>query len=152
MTKWWQQFAKFLHTANLIPLVVIISTYHYYQALRSHDPMLIAIPMALFVDLLHFRTVQRAVQTKKTMWQLTAVFTTSLAFGLQWMFYSQPGEDGVLLWWQTRVLNMCINLHIFTIENHTVFVSFCLVNSVTRIRGNADKRCFSSAFHRIRVF
>ena len=101
MTKWWQQFAKFLHTANLIPLVVIISTYHYYQALRSHDPMLIAIPMALFVDLLHFRTVQRAVQTKKTMWQLTAVFTTSLAFGLQWMFYSQPGEDGTLIWWQT---------------------------------------------------
>jgi capsule polysaccharide export protein KpsE/RkpR len=23
-----------------------------------------------------------------------------LAFGLQWMFYSQPGEDGVLVWWQ----------------------------------------------------
>jgi len=100
MTKWWQQFAHFLHTANLIPLVILVSSYHYYAALRSHDPMLIAVPMALFVDLLHFRTVQRAVQTKKTMWQVTAVFTTTLAFGLQWMFYSQPGEGGTLLWWQ----------------------------------------------------
>ena len=100
MTKWWQQFAHFLHTANLIPLVILVSSYQYSVALRSHDPMLIAIPMALFVDLLHFRTVQRAVQTKKTMWQVTAVFTTALAFGLQWMFYSQPGEDGTLIWWQ----------------------------------------------------
>jgi len=101
MTKWWQQFANFLHTANLIPMEILVSSYHYYQALRSHDPMLIAIPMALFVDLLHFRTVQRAVQTKRPLWQLTAVFTTTLAFGLQWMFYSQPGEDGTLIWWQT---------------------------------------------------
>jgi len=100
MTKWWQQFAYFLHTANLIPLVILVSSYHYYQALRSHDPMLIAVPMALFVDLLHFRTVQRAVQTKRGLWQLTAVFTTAIAFGLQWMFYSQPGESGTLLWWQ----------------------------------------------------
>ncbi len=78
-----------------------LAGYPTYQALRSHDPMLIAIPMALFVDLLHFRTVQRAVQTRKTLWQLTAVFTTALAFGLQWMFYSQPGEEGTLIWWQT---------------------------------------------------
>jgi hypothetical protein len=100
MNNWWQKLADFLHTANLIPLVVIISVYHYHQALRSHDPFLIALPVALFVDLMHFRTVRRAVKSGAGMWKLTAVFTTCLAFGLQWMFYSQPGEGETLVWWQ----------------------------------------------------
>jgi len=100
MSNLWQKLAGFLHTANLIPLVVIISVYHYHQALRSHDPFLIALPMALFVDLMHFRTVQRAVKSSAGLWKITAVFTTLLAFGLQWMFYSQPGESGALIWWQ----------------------------------------------------
>lgn len=100
MARWWQRFADFLHTANLIPLVVLVSSYHYFQALRSHDPVLVAVPIALFVDLLHFRTVQQAVKSRAGMWQLTAVFTTLLAFGLQYIFYSQPGEGGTLIWWQ----------------------------------------------------
>lgn len=100
MARWWQRFADFLHTANLIPLVVLVSSYHYFQALRSHDPVLVAVPIALFVDLLHFRTVQQAVKSRASMWQLTAVFTTLLAFGLQYIFYSQPGEGKILIWWQ----------------------------------------------------
>jgi hypothetical protein len=96
----WQRFADFLHTANLIPLVVLVSGYHYFQALRSHDPVLVAVPIALFVDLLHFRTVQRAVKSSEGAWKVTAVFTTLLAFGLQWMFYNRPGEGEALLWWQ----------------------------------------------------
>jgi flagellar biosynthesis GTPase FlhF len=100
MARWWQRFANFLHTANLIPLVVLVSSYHYFQALRSHDPVLVAIPIALFVDLLHFRTVQQAVKSRIGLWRVTAVFTTLLAFGLQYIFYSQPGEGEILAWWQ----------------------------------------------------
>jgi hypothetical protein len=100
MARWWQRFADFLHTANLIPLVVLVSSYHYFQALRSHDPVLVAVPMALFVDLLHFRTVQQAVKSHAGLWQVTAVFTTLLAFGLQYIFYNQPGEGETLIWWQ----------------------------------------------------
>lgn len=100
MTNWWQRFADFLHTANLIPLVVVVSVYHYHQALRSHDPFLIALPVALFVDLLHYRTVQQAVRSGEQIWKLTAVFTTLMAFALQWIFYSQPGESEILVWWQ----------------------------------------------------
>ncbi len=100
MKNLWQKLADFLHTANLVPLVVLISAYHYYQALRSHDPVLVAVPIALFLDLMHFRTVQRAVKSRDGLWKVTAVFTTLLAFGLQWMFYSQPGESGTLVWWQ----------------------------------------------------
>lgn len=100
MARWWQRFADFLHTANLIPLVVVVSVYHYHQALRSHDPFLIALPVALFVDLLHYRTVQQAVRSGEGVWKLTAVFTTLMAFALQWIFYSQPGESDPLIWWQ----------------------------------------------------
>lgn len=100
MAKWWQRFADFLHTANLIPLVVVVSVYHYHQALRSHDPFLIALPVALFVDLLHYRTMQQAVRSGERVWKLTAVFTTLMAFALQWIFYSQPGESEILAWWQ----------------------------------------------------
>ncbi|HFE65765.1 MAG TPA: hypothetical protein ENJ93_00760 [Chloroflexi bacterium] len=100
MDNWWQKLADFLHTANLIPLVVLVSTFHYYQALRSHDPLFVALPIALFVDLLHFRTVRQAVKSGARMWQLTAVSTTLMAFGLQWIFYNQPGESEFLVWWQ----------------------------------------------------
>ncbi len=100
MKNLWQRFADFLHTANLIPLVILVSSYHYFQALRSHDPVLVAIPIALFVDLLHFRTVQQAVKSRAGMWRVTAVFTTLMAFGLQWIFYNQPGEGEILIWWQ----------------------------------------------------
>jgi chromosome segregation ATPase len=58
------------------------------------------VPIALFVDLLHFRTVRRAVKSGEWAWKVTAVFTTLLAFGLQWMFYNRPGEGEALLWWQ----------------------------------------------------
>ncbi|MBK8900273.1 MAG: hypothetical protein IPM53_03750 [Anaerolineaceae bacterium] len=100
MVKWWQRFADFLHTANLIPLVVLVSSYHYFQALRSHDPVLVAVPIALFVDLLQYRTVYRAVRSGEGAWKITAVFTTLMAFALQWIFYNQPGEGETLLWWQ----------------------------------------------------
>jgi hypothetical protein len=100
MNKLWQRFADFLHQANLIPLVVVVSTYHYYQALRSHDPLLVAMPIALFVDLLHFRTVQRAVRANQFTWKLTALLTTAIAFGLQWIFYSQPTAGTALPSWQ----------------------------------------------------
>lgn len=100
MTNLWQKFADFLHTANLIPLAVVVSAYHYNMALRSHDPLLVSLPIALFVDLLHYRTVRRAVRSGEGAWKVTAVFTTLIAFALQWIFYSQPGESGALLWWQ----------------------------------------------------
>jgi hypothetical protein len=60
----------------------------------------VAIPIALFVDLLHFRTVQRAVRVGQIAWKFTAVLTTAIAFGLQWIFYSQPTNEAVLPIWQ----------------------------------------------------
>ena len=100
MNQMWKRLADFFHQANMIPLVAILSPYHYYLALRSHDPLLVVMPIALFVDLLHFRTVQRAVQANHFTWKPTALLTTAIAFGLQWIFYSQPTAGTTLPGWQ----------------------------------------------------
>jgi len=64
---WWQKFADFLHTANLIPLVVVVSAYHYNQALRSHDPFLVSLPIALFIDLLQCARTGHSYQRGKSL-------------------------------------------------------------------------------------
>ena len=75
-----------------MPLVVVVSVFHYYQALKSHDPLFVALPIALFIDLLHYRSVQRAVKSSQVGWMVAAVVTTAAAFGLQWMFYADGGD------------------------------------------------------------
>lgn len=85
----YDRLALWLEKFNLIPLVVVVSVYHYYQALALHDPFYIAAPIALFVDLLHYRTVQRAVNTQQVSWVITATLTSGLAFGLQLAFYTE---------------------------------------------------------------
>lgn len=102
--KLWDWLSKFLHRADLMPLVVVVSVYHYFQALKSHDPLFVALPIALFIDLLHYRSVQRAVKSSQAGWWVAAVVTTAAAFGLQWMFYARAGESGVtLVWWQAVI-------------------------------------------------
>ena len=96
-TRRWQQLSDFLEQARLIPLVIVVSVYHYYQALATHDPFYVAAPIALFVDLLHFRTVQRAVRFGG-MWRMAGLLTTIMAFGLQWTFYRDGGD---LVLWQS---------------------------------------------------
>lgn len=102
--KLWEWLSRFLHRADLMPLVVVVSVYHYFQALKSHDPLFVALPIALFIDLLHYRSVQRAVKSSQVGWWVAAVVTTAAAFGLQWMFYARAGEEGVrLVWWQALI-------------------------------------------------
>jgi len=92
-SRFWEGLSQWLHTADLIPVVIVVSTYHYFGALRTHDPLLVAFPIALFVDLLHYRSVSRAV-VSGGWWRLAAFLTTAMAFGLQYVFYSEPGADG----------------------------------------------------------
>lgn len=102
--KLWEWLSRFLHKADLMPLVVVVSVFHYYQALKSHDPLFVALPIALFIDLLHYRSVQRAVKSSQAGWWVAAVVTTAAAFGLQWMFYAHAGESGTtLVWWQALI-------------------------------------------------
>lgn len=102
--KVWQKLTEFLESFDLIPLVILVSVYHYWQALKGHDPLWVSLPIALFVDLLHYRSVQQAVRSRRTGWGLLAVATTAMAFVLQWVFYAQAGVDGAMLaQWQQVV-------------------------------------------------
>lgn len=97
LTTLWNRLSDFLHHAKLIPLVVMVEGWHYYQVLSSHDTLLAAIPLALFLDLLHVRTVQQAVETKKRMWIAAACISTAVAYAFQYIFYSTPGHNGEIL-------------------------------------------------------
>lgn len=83
-----KRLKQFLTDIELIGLVIIISVYHYYQALAAHDPVLVAGVIAVFVDLLHYKTIERAIGRGRGWW-LAGLFTTALAFSLQFAFYSQ---------------------------------------------------------------
>ena len=98
----WNKLSDFLHHAQLIPLVIVVEAWHYYAVLSSHDHLLAAVPLALFLDLLHFRTVQQAIETKKPLWWVGAALSTAVAYAFQYIFYSAPGQDGhtLLLWKQ----------------------------------------------------
>jgi flagellar biosynthesis GTPase FlhF len=65
-------------------------------ALKLHDPLLIALPIAIFVDLLHYRSVTRAVRSGGAWW-LAALVTTGIAFGLQFVFYTGKDNAGGFL-------------------------------------------------------
>jgi Skp family chaperone for outer membrane proteins len=87
MAKLWDRLAEWLERADFVPLAVVVSVYHYYMALRAHDPFLIALPVAIFVDLTHYRTTVQAVRQRGGWWML-ALLTTAAAWGLQFSFYA----------------------------------------------------------------
>lgn len=97
ITVWWNNLSDFLHQARLIPFIIAVSGYHYFQVLKTHDEVFTAWPVAIFLDLLHYRTVQQAVETRKPLWIVAAVLTTGVAYAFQFIFYSGPGHSGELL-------------------------------------------------------
>lgn len=95
--EWWEKLSFFLERFNLIPVAVVVSVYHYYQALKMHDPFFVALPIAIFLDILHYRTVQQAARTRNFWWALSGVISTAMVFTMQFIFYSHEGTavDGV---------------------------------------------------------
>ncbi len=84
----WKSLANFFEHGDLVPLAVIISTYHYFYALQSAGDKWIAIPVALLIDMLHFRTVRLAVAVRSWVATGIAVATTFMAIGYHFLFYS----------------------------------------------------------------
>lgn len=100
----WNWISGFLHNADLIPFIVGVSGYHIFQVLELHDKWWSSLLLAMFLDLLHYRTVDRAIKTKNVWWAVGAALTTAAVFLLQLIFYSQAGEDGSTLVEWKRVL------------------------------------------------
>lgn len=85
----WHQLSVFLETFDFVPILLIATVYHYFEALgRVGDPLIIAAAIAIVVDLSHYRSVRESIRSRRWQWFLAALFTTSLSFLLQYAFYN----------------------------------------------------------------
>lgn len=120
LIRWWNNLGEFLHQARLIPFIIAVSGYHYFQVLKTHDEVFTAWPVAIFLDLLHYRTVQQAVETRKPLWIIAAILTTGVAYAFQFIFYSGPGHSGETLpFWQQLLFASVVPIGIaFMVWHH----------------------------------
>jgi hypothetical protein len=96
--RFWHRIATFFEQGDLVPFAVIISIYHYYKALApAGDPVWVAIPVALFVDLLHFRTIRRACTDRGRAAIWIAVGTTVMALAYHFIFYGQVVGNALMV-------------------------------------------------------
>ena len=88
----WQRFSGFFEHGDLAPFAVIVSAWHFVEALRSQGELwFIATAQGVLVDMLHFRTVRYAVRSKTWGGVFIASITTLISFGFHLLFY---GHDG----------------------------------------------------------
>lgn len=115
----WDGVSHFLHNAKLIPFIIAVSAYHIMQVLRSHEITLTAIPLALFLDLLHYRTADQAAKTGKWYWYVGGLLTTVSTYLFNYIFYSQPGSNGELLpIWQVYLFAATVPIGILFMVLH----------------------------------
>lgn len=58
----WRGILDWFEHGDLVPPLVVASAWHYVQALAGRDPVFSAVPIALLVDLGHYRTVRIAAR------------------------------------------------------------------------------------------
>lgn len=62
------RFLHWMERGDLVPLLVIVSAFHYADILANHDQKLVAIALGLMVDLGHYRSVMIAVRYTGNKW------------------------------------------------------------------------------------
>jgi hypothetical protein len=91
------KLSDLIHRLNLLPLLIVVSVYHYYQALSLHDPLPVAAAFAVGLDLTHYTVIRRAAHTRSWQWVLTGIPTTLIVFSLQYFFYAATPAGGQAL-------------------------------------------------------
>ena len=88
--------AKFFEQGDLVPFAVLTSAWHFIQALRKHgEAIAIAVATGIFIDMLHFRTVRKAVAERNRNAWLVAILTTIVSYAFHLLFYvAHLGPDG----------------------------------------------------------
>lgn len=90
----WSKLAHFFEFGDLTPLAVLVSIAHYGPVLVAHgEHYFIAYVIGTLIDMLHFRTVRRAVTSWKWGEFVMAGFTTCMALAYHLRFY---GYDWLL--------------------------------------------------------
>ena len=90
----WHNIATFFESGDLTPFAVLISIAHYGPVLAAHgENSYIAYLIGTMIDMIHFRTVRRAVMPHDTKtaaainWGV-ALLTTLMAAMYHWRFYN----------------------------------------------------------------
>jgi hypothetical protein len=85
----WNRIAQFFENGDLVPFAVLISAWHFINALITYGGENIAVAFAsgVFVDMLHFRTVRSAVRDRNRAAVIIALVTTAVSYGFHLLFY-----------------------------------------------------------------
>lgn len=111
----YQNVARFFEQGDLVPFAVLTSAWHFIQALIKHGEAIpVAIATGIFVDMLHFRTVRKAVDEKNGRAWLVAVLTTAVSYIFHLLFYvAHVGPDGAVIYdWSFIAFFMALPLPI----------------------------------------
>ena len=83
----WGGVVWLFEKSDIIPPLIIVSSWHYAGALRGHDPAFVAVILGVLIDLGHYRAVKsylRALNGRR--FAVMAVFTAMTAY-YHWLWY-----------------------------------------------------------------
>lgn len=87
--KHWHRLSNFFEHGDLTPFAVIISVAHYVPVLTAHgENLVVAGLVGALIDLLHFRTVRRAVNDYRHIDGFIAALTTTMATAYHFRYYN----------------------------------------------------------------
>jgi len=111
MTTIWRHVVNWFENGDLVPLLIVVSAWHYIAILAGRDPWPVAIAIGLLVDLGHYRTVRAAVRYRgrpsqsAARWAVAAAMTVvALAYHLRyyefdwWLAAPIPALIATLAW------------------------------------------------------
>lgn len=106
MTKLWRAAVTWFETGDLVPLLVIISAWHYAAVLANKDAWPVAIAIGLLVDLGHYRVVRVAVRYQgDSGWQRLARWAIAVSMTAVSLNYHQRYYED---WWLSAPLPLLI--------------------------------------------
>ena len=68
MKKAWTIVTDWFEHGDLVPLLIIVSAWHYMSILQGKDPAVVALAIGLLVDLGHYRTIRAAFRYNGASW------------------------------------------------------------------------------------
>ena len=102
----WNWVVNWFEHGDLVPLIVIVSAFHYAAILQNKDAPAVAVAIGLLVDLGHFRTIRAAVRYSGddkrqafARWMIAAG-TTALSLNYHQRYYND--------WWLSIPLPLLI--------------------------------------------
>lgn len=92
----YESLTEWLENLRILPLVLVISGVHYSNVLWEHDGPILAILVAIILDVTHFGSLKQVVTAttwkSRLGWGFGSVLLTAWAFALQYQFYADGWE------------------------------------------------------------